>query len=235
MEPLPVSWRLAAAFMIAYLLVPVIIAAFVTGVPDDAFACRVKVSDRLGGTLGGKLEFLLVDTLDGRSPAARFVATLDHGYTKGIVGGPSAGAASDDIPASEIPETPAEAVFALEGTLMNRSTFYGEQYLFFDYPQLYVSQVKTAYFWPSQIDRLERLYLSAFTAFASIYWVWVLPFTEEYSLTSWLLVIARFVLVCAAAAATLVWRKKRHAWTPGAVWATGIYALLAVFLAVPSL
>ena len=118
---------------------------------------------------------------------------------------------------------------------MTPDVFYGDQYLFFGYQQLYVSQVKSTLLWPSQIDRLKTLYLSPLVTVASVVWVWMLPFAEEYSLSSWLLVIARFVLLCAAVAAALVWRRKRHAWMPGLVWVVGVYALLAVILAIPSL
>ena len=118
---------------------------------------------------------------------------------------------------------------------MTPDVYYGEQYLFFGRPQLYVSQVKTTLLWPSQIHRLEELYLSPFVTVASVYWVWMLPFAEEYSVSSWLLVIARFVLLCAAIAAALVWRRKRQAWTPGVIWVVGAYVLLAIALSVPSL
>jgi hypothetical protein len=118
---------------------------------------------------------------------------------------------------------------------MTPDVFYGDQYLFFGRPQVYVSQVKTTLFWPSQIHRLETLYLSPFVTVASVYWVWMLPYAEEYSLSSWLLVIARFVLLVVAVAAALLWRRRRHAWTPGLIWVVGIYVLLAVALAVPGL
>jgi hypothetical protein len=215
-EPLPAAWGLAAAFLVAFIVVPLIVVIFARGIDPNDFVCTVQVKERLGESLGGKLEFLLVDTLDGRSPADQFVATLDHGYTEGIV------------------PAPVGSVFSLDGALMTPDVFYGEQYLFFGRPQVYASQVKTTLLWPSQIHRLEELYLSPFVTVASVYWVWMFPFTEEYSVSSWLLVIARFVLLCAAIAAALIWRRKRQAWTPGVIWVVGAYALLAIAVAAGS-
>jgi hypothetical protein len=235
-EPLPAAWGLAAAFLVAFIVVPLVVVIFARGIDPNDFVCTVQVKERLGESLGGKLEFLLVDTVDGRSPADQFVATLDHGYTEGIVSPHSDDGAPQGTPTSaEIPETPVGSVFSLNGALMTPDVFYGDQHLFFGRPQVYASQVKTTLLWPSQIHRLEELYLSPFGTVASVYWVWMLPFAEEYSVSSWLLVIARFVLLCASVAAALVWRRKRQAWTPGVIWVAGVYVLLSIALAIPSL
>jgi hypothetical protein len=81
-EPLPAAWGLAAGFLVAFIALPIIVVLFARGVDPNDYVCTVKVEERLGETLAGKLEFLLVDTVDGRSPAEHFVATLDHGYTR---------------------------------------------------------------------------------------------------------------------------------------------------------
>jgi hypothetical protein len=219
---------------VVYLILPFVVVFISPGVNSEAFVCRVEVKQRLGATLSGKLEFLLADTVSGRSPTQEFVVTLDHGYTAGIepVPGPNAGGSAG----VEIRETPVGSVFGVAGTSMTKDVFYGEQYLFFDdYPEVYVSQVKDAFLWPSQISRLRTLYLAPFVNAVAIYWIWVSPFTEEYSLGSWLLVVARFLLVCAAVGTALVWHRRRQAWTPGIVWMLGVYAIVAVGLAVPSL
>lgn len=231
--PLPAAFRLAAVFLVAYLVLPFVIVVVSPGVDGEAFVCRVEVEKRLGETLGGKLEFLLVETLGGRSPAEEFVVTLDHGYTQGIGPAPAAGDGSSD---RKVPETPVGSVFGIEGTLMTRDVFYGEQYLFFEgYPQVYAGQLRSSLLWPSQISRLRTLYLSPFASLVSLYWVWVFPFAEEYSLGSWLLVVARFMLVCAAVAVALMWRKRRQTWIPGIIWVAGVYVIAAMGLAVPSL
>jgi len=171
-----------------------------------------------------------MERLDGRAPGERFVATIDHGYTAGV----ETGAALDGEESPVSPAIPRES-FWLQGTLMDRLTYYGEQYLFFGYPQLYVSQVKNGFLWPSQVERLKRLYRAPLATLGSVYLVWAYPFMEEYSLRAWILVLARFLLLCSTAAAAGLWRKRRSVWLPGAVWAVGIYALTAIGLALPDL
>ena len=231
-RPLGRGWTLGALFAFVFIVVPFIVVFIADGVDPSAFECAVRVGERLGETQNGRLEFLLVDTLDGRSPSREFVAAIDHGYTEGVVRSAGEGRPGGS---QDFPEVPADSVFSLVGTTMTPDIFYGEQYLFFDRPQVYVSQVKAALLWPSQIHRIEELYLSPLVAVLSVYWVGALPFAEEYSLASWLLMMARFVLLCGAVAAALILRKKRHRWMPGLVWVVGIYVLVAVALAVPSL
>lgn len=231
---LPAGFGLGVVLLLAYLLLPLVVMFALPGVDRDAFVCRVEVKERLAETLGGQLEFLRVNRLDGRAPAETFVAVLDHGYTAGIEPAPERGpAGSEGEPG--LPPTPVGSMFDIEATLMTREVFYGEQYLFFGYPQVYVSQVRDAFLWPSQVSRVQALYVSPFVSLASIYFVWVFPFIEEYSLGAWLLMIARFLLTCVAVAAALVWRKKRGAWVPGIVGVIGAYAILSVVLAIPSL
>jgi hypothetical protein len=232
-ESLPAVFRLAAAFLAAYLVVPFVLVFIVSGVDSEAFVCRVEVEKRLGETLRGKLEFLLVDVLEGRSPGKEVVIALDHGYTQGLAPAPTAG---DGSAARKVSEMPVGSVFGIEGTLMTRDVFYGEQYLFFDgHPQIYAGQLRQGPLWPSQISRLKALYLSPFVSLVSLYWVWVSPFGEEFSFGSWLLVIARFLLICATAATVLILRRRRRVPTPGIIWATGVYVIVTIGLAVPSL
>lgn len=217
-------WILAVIFLAAFAILPLGLVAARPGVDVDAFVCKVEVDSRLAETLEGRLEFLLVRGVDGRLPADRFVITIDHGYTAG----------ADSAPTS----APAYAhgrTLWLDGTLMDGDTYFGDQYLFFGYPQLYVSQVKSGLFWPSQMQRLESLYLSPFTALGSLYLVWVYPFMEEYSLVSWLLLMARLLLLCVAVAIAVYRRKRDSRWVPGVIWVVGAYALLAIALALPSL
>ena len=221
-------WILAACFVLAFAVLPLIIVWAFPGVDGDGFVCRVGVEDRLAETLDGKLEFLLVDAVQGHPPASRFVVTLDHGYTAGI--GPASGSSAESPEAQ-----PLGGLFWLHGTLMDRETYFGEQYLFFGYPQLYVDQVKAGLFWPSQMDRLQSLYAAPLTTVVSVYLVGALPFMEEYSPEAYCLVVARFILFLGAIAAAVwcVWKKRR--WTPGVIWVAGLYLLGSVGLAVPSL
>ena len=215
---------MVAGFLVAFAAVPLGLVAADPGIGADAFVCKIEVQSRVAETLQGKLEFFLVQGVDGRPPADRFVVAIDHGYTAGV----------EDAPASTPTSAPGRT-FWLQGSLMDKDTYYGEQYLFFGYPQLYVSQVKSGSLWPSQVERLESLYPAPFIALGSVYLVWAYPFMEEYSLVSWLLIMARFLLLCVAAAVAVCWRKRDSRWTPGLMWVVGVYALLVIALAVPSL
>ncbi|HLA80260.1 MAG TPA: hypothetical protein VJP78_01335, partial [Thermoleophilia bacterium] len=188
------SWIISALAWGAFIVLPFIVMGASPGLDHDAFATMAKVDSRLAETLNGKLEFFLVSRRDGRAPADRFVLTIDHGYTAGIGSAPG----SADNPGL----IRGELVW-LQGSLMDRETYFGEQYLFFGYPQLYVSQVKSGLLWPSQLERLGRMYLSPVTGVGSGYVVWVYPFIEEYSLGTWLLWIGRFVLLVAAIAGVI--------------------------------
>ena len=224
---------MAAAFATLFAIAPPALVAVSPGLEAGSFVCEVEIEAPLAVTLEGKLEFLLVRGLQGRRPAERFVVTIDHGYTAGV---------DENSGDSGEPRTSLDPVLApggrlwLEGSLMGRDTYFGEQYLFFGYPQLYLGQVKTGVFWPSQHERLVALYPAPFTAVASVYLVWAYPFMEEYSLASWLLIAARFLLICTAVAAALILRKRgvlrrEDDRRRGLVWVVGLYVLLAVVLA----
>ncbi|MBN1629699.1 MAG: hypothetical protein JW990_08045 [Thermoleophilia bacterium] len=202
------------------------IAALSPATDDGVFVCKVGVHSRLAETLGGKLEFLLVEPEEGRAPAARFVITIDHGYTAG----------AEVLAGSKSPEAsgaPGGGVFWVEGSLMDRDTFFGEQYLFFGHPQLYVSQVKSGLWWPRQVELIGALYAAPITAFSAFYLVGALPFMEEYSAGAWALTIGRFLLICAAIVVLACYRKQKQHWLPGIIWVVGVYVLVSTGLAVP--
>ena len=222
------TWVVAACFAVAFAVAPLLVVLAAPGVDHGEFVCRAAVDSRLAETLEGKLEFLLVHVVEGRAPAERFVVTIDHGYTTGV-------AVVPESPSVDVPQTAPGDEFWLQGSLMDKDTYFGEQYLFFGYPQLYVSQVKSGVLWPSQVDRLKTLYFSPVATVATFYLVVAYPFMEEFSLGEWVLVIARLVVVCGAIAAAVVYRKRTRRWMPGLAWVVGVYLLLAVGLAIPIL
>jgi len=219
-------WIPVAALAVLFLALPVLLVLVLPGTDDQAFQCRARIESRLAQTLGGKLEFLLVTGTGGRPPAEEFVIAVDHGYTSGLPNEAVSGAGSAVQPGMTI---------WLQGTLMDRDTYFGEQYLFFGYPQLYVDQIKTGAFWPSQVERLGSLYLSPVATVLSLYLVWAFPFMEEYELGSWLLIVARFVLLCGAIAAVLLWGKRGPRVAPRPALALLLYCIAATVLATPSL
>jgi hypothetical protein len=144
----------AVTLRATFALLPLLLVWLVSGPPDASYAAKVEVAERLGATQQGKLQFLLVAVAAGQAPAGRFVITLDRDYTRGL-------------PAEVRPGD----VFWAAGTLMDRATYYGEQYLFFGYPQIYVDQVRSGPFWPSQSSALAALYAAPVYSVVSLYLV----------------------------------------------------------------
>ncbi len=226
-------WIPIACLVVAFAVLPFGLIWAAPGVDGEAFVSWAAVESRLAGTLGGKLEFFLMEGLGGRPPAERFVITIDHGYTAGV--NPQVDPAKAEAGAPQDRALEPGRTLWLQGTLMDPDTYYGEQYLFFGYPQLYVSQVKSGFLWPSQLERLKSLYFSPVATPAAVYLLGAFPFMEEYSAGAWALIIARFLLVCLAVAAAVLYRRKKGRWLPGLVWVLGLYVLGAVGLAVPDL
>lgn len=219
------GWIAGVCLLVAFVVLPLVVVAVAPGLDEGAYVCKVEVESLLAETLEGGLEFHLVRGLEGRVPAERFVITVAHGYTAGLRQAPGGGAGSAAV-AGE---------FWLQGTLMDRETFFGEQYLFFGRPQLYVSQVRHGVLWPSQIARLKNLYAAPLTAVGAVYLVGAFPFMEEFSGGTWALWIARLVVVCGAVAGAVWYRRRRWRWASGIVWIAGGYLLATVALAVPGL
>jgi hypothetical protein len=208
------GWLLAAVPFVLFILLPVLIVPLVSGPEDDAFAAQVEVVEELGTTQEGKLQFSLVRLVDGPGPAEQFVVTLDVGYTQGASGHLRPG-----------------DVLWVDGTLMDPETYFGEQYLFFGYPQLYLSQVKTGPWWPSQASDLRALYLSPVVPVTSLFLVWIFPFMEEFEIGVWLRMIARVAVVVGAVILAVRWRKR-----PARLVAViGTYLVVAVLLTLPAL
>jgi len=220
------TWAPTVAFLIAFAAVPLVLVLAFPGVDDDEFVSKVQIRSQLAETLQGRLEYLLVDSLEGRSPAGRLVVAVDHGYTAGVPSDSGAGSDESLIPGASV---------WLQGSLMDRETYFGEQYLFFGYPQLYLTQVKSGLLWPSQVGRLGTLYWSPLATLTAVYWVWLYPFSEEYTLNSWLFLVARLLLFCVAVIIAATLRRRNGRWLPGLLWVLGLYALAAVALAVVDL
>lgn len=207
------SWLVGAGLMLVFAVLPVGLVLSISGPDERAYVCEIETRSSLASTMGGKLQFLMVRALEGRAPASDFVITTDGDYTRG---------------AEQV--SPGDVLW-VEGTLMDRETFFGEQYLFFGHPQIYVSQIKTGTLWPDQRTDLGRLYLSPVTSFASLYLVWALPFMEEFAYDTWSLVLARFCLACVFVLLAVVWRR-----TPRRLpFVVGLYLLGALGLAAAGL
>ena len=123
--------------------------------PTDSpqpYVFEARITEKLGESLEGKLRFYKVERIQGDTPDELLVVTIDDPYTRG----------------GQSPEYLGSYIWMM-GDNMTREVYYEEQYLFFDLPQLYISQVRTGWLWPDQVTGLTILYSSpATTLFAPI-------------------------------------------------------------------
>jgi len=106
-----------------------------------------RVIEKLGETPEGKLRYYLVKHIQGNVPAEEFVVTVDDSYTRG----------------GQSPDYVGSSIWMM-GDLMKPEEYYGDQYLFYEKPQIYVSQVRTGWLWPDQVSGLTILYGSPATS-----------------------------------------------------------------------
>ncbi len=106
-----------------------------------------RVIEKLGETLEGKLRYYQVKHIQGNVPAEEFVITVDDSYTRG----------------GQSPDYVGSSIWMM-GDLMKPEEYYGDQYLFYEKPQIYVSQVRTGWLWPDQVSGLTILYGSPATS-----------------------------------------------------------------------
>jgi len=111
------------------------------------YVFEVRVIEKLGETLEGKLRFYQVERIQGNTPAEILVVTIDDSYTRG----------------GQSPDYMGSSIWMM-GSLMTPEVYLGEQYIFFDLTQLYVSQVRTGWLWPDQVSGLTMLYGSPATS-----------------------------------------------------------------------
>ncbi|GEM_PF-1367598 len=213
-EPRTRLWLITGVFVSLFALLPLGVVLLTSGPDERAYVCRVETESVLGSTLGGQLQFLPARTLDGRAPGSEFVINVDHAYTRGV----------------DREVAPGEVLW-VEGTLMDPDAYFGEQYLFFGLPQIYVSQIKTGVFWPDQRRDLVTLYGSPVSAVPALYLAWAFPLMEEFTPMAWALTLARFVLVCALVVLVVVWRRRPER----LVAVVGVYVLVALGLAAAGL
>jgi len=119
----------------------------------------------------------------------------------------------------------------IEGSIMTPEVYFGEQYIFYGPPQLYVRQVKTGYLWPDQKTELRALYLSPLSTLAAPIQLPLLFRSDGLSKKTLAVVVLRCVLVVT----TLVWTIRRRSARPEVVTALSIYILVAIALSLPIL
>jgi hypothetical protein len=215
-EEVPISTRtILIILVVLFLALPFLIVHFTPATSPEPYVFRAHILEKLRETLQGKLGYFLVEGLEGSSPAAMFVVTIDSAYTRG---------------SSRLDPEKDRQVW-MQGSVMTPDVFYGEHYLFFGYPQLYISQVKTGALWPTQIIELRILYLSPLTAFLSLVYIFRYPFMEEFSLNHYFVMIAQSVLIVAM----IVFLLKRHQTGQRLALVLLAYSIIAMLTTIPML
>jgi len=149
-HPARASRRLATLALAAAFL-PLLLVQIVPSDTVDQYGFKAEVVQTLGDSGNGQLQYFRAVVLTGMAPDDVLVTALDRNYSRGYT------------PGSIAPES----TCWFKGDLMMPDVFYGEQYLFFDTPQVYVRQVKTGLLWPDQWTGMRVLYLSPLATLAA--------------------------------------------------------------------
>lgn len=208
---------LAVIFLlIPILILPFLVIQFVQTDSPQPYVFKAKIIEKLDETLNGKLQYFSVEHIEGNSPNITFVIAVDKAYSRGL--------------SNIVLENDGE--LWMQGSLMTREVFYGEQYLFFDLPQIYVRQIKDKGFWPDQITELKILYISPFSSLLIPLLLLSCIFIQGCALeTNFLNLIGKTILVFVAVFLLVKYRKR--SWSIVLIFL--IYALLAMMLTIPVL
>lgn len=197
------------------LLIPLVIVHIIPTDTVEPFVFDARLTAMLAESGGGKLQYYRADVLDGSAPASTVVVALDRAYSRGYD-----------------PETTSVGLTAwMQGSLMTPDIYYGEQYLFFDRPQVYVRQVKTGLLWPDQWSELRVLYLSPVETLAAPIQIPFLVRSDSFTYRIFAVLIARCVLLLS----TIVVLVRRRLKGGPLIAALLVYALLAIGVTVPIL
>jgi len=176
---------------------------------------KVQISEKLDETLNGKLQYFLVELFEGGAPATEFVVLIDSAYTRGY---------------SNIKLEPIQEFWGL-GNLMTPEIYFGDQYLFFGLPQLYVWQIKGTIFWPDQATELKLLYRAPVASLLAPILVMFYPTVEEFTLSNYLAIIVQTIVL----AATIVLLIKNRHEKESIVRILLVYVLLTMSFTIPLL
>ena len=209
------SSLLAIAMVIAAVVLPLCVVLPRPAHKVSEYVFEAELEEFLGESTNGQLTYFAASTLHGDAPAESVVLSFDKAYTRG--------------------STPTEfkigSSYWVEGSLMTPEVYFGEQYIFYGPPQLYLRQIKTGALWPDQVTELRVLYLSPLSTLAAPI---QLPLLFRSDSLSARIVIA-LVLRCILVAAVLVWSVRRRRSRASVTVALSLYALVAIVLSLPVL
>jgi hypothetical protein len=204
-----------AILAVVLVLLPLVLVHLIPTDTVEPFVFRARLAEYLGESTSAQLQYYRVDVLEGAAPSTTTVIAMDRSYSRGY------------DPASTAPGLSAWC----QGSLMTPEVFYGEQYLFFGLPQVYVRQVKTGLLWPDQWSGLRVLYLSPVETLAAPIQIPFLIRSDSFTYGLLAVLVARCLLV--ASTLFLVVRKRLRGGR--LVAALMAYAVVAILLTVPFL
>jgi hypothetical protein len=214
--PGAVKYRaLCLALLLLASLIPLVIVQVMPTDSPEPYLFKARFEGHLGTSSNGSLTYHQVSVLEGEAPASTVVVALDRNYTRGLC--------------ADITSPGAESW--LQGSLMTREVYYGEQYLFFGPPQIYVRQLKSGMLWPDQTKELSILYLSPLsTIFAPIQIPFLLRSDGLSART-----IGTLLARCALLIATIIFVLRRRNETAPVLSGLLTYAVVAMLLTLPIL
>jgi hypothetical protein len=207
--------RLLLVLAIVFVCLPWAIIQFSPDDAGDAYVFEARLQRELGRSANGQLRYWQAEVQGGCAPGTAIVLAFDRSYTRGV----DATRATDG----------ATAWFA--GGVMTPEVFYGEQYLFYGLPQVYVRQVKTGLLWPDQWTELRILYLSPLETLAAPVQALFIVRAEEFTIRTFMVLLTRCTLIAGAAWAIVAGRLRRRRLAAVLL----IYAILAILLTIPIL
>jgi len=201
--------------IIAIILVPLLVVQIIQTDSPQQYVFKSRIIEKLDETLNG-IQYSLVEHIEGSSPETEFVVATDRPYSRGL---------------SKVNLEKGQELW-MQGKLMTRDTFGGEEYPYFGRPQIYVSQIKDRGFWPDQITELRLLYRSPITSPLAPVYLWFFLFSGEGAfLRPFLVLIAQTISIFAAI--FLVVKNRKKPWNLVLILLS--YAFLVMILTIPIL
>lgn len=195
------------------LFVPLIAIQVIPTDSPQPYMFKVRISSKLDETTNGHRQYFFMEWLEGDEMAPAFVVLIDSAYTRGQ--------------SNAVLEPNQE--FWCQGSLIKPGE--GLDLPHMSMPQFYVRQIKGSILWPDQVTELKLLYLAPIFRLSDPPFVVLLPFMEEFTLGTYLVVILQTIVIL-----TTVYLLVKHRRDPGnrVIILLG-YILLTMILTIPRL
>lgn len=204
--------RVIAVLAFLVIVLPLLIVQLIPTDSPGQYAFEATVDEEVGRATSNQLVYYSVNAEEGTYPARDMVVAIDRGYTRGAL--------PEDLRQNH--------AYWFQGGIMTPDVFYGDQYLFYDKPQVYVRQVKSGLLWPDQLTELRVLYLSPLSTLAAPVQLPMLIRSEELTDTLAIVLLARLMLLLALVIFVIRLVRKKH----DVLLPVLIYAVLAILLTI---